>query len=432
LLSSEEHKFRVGALSGKEMFARRTLLGGGLGALGLGLSTTHLDPDKGLNPRDFGAVGNGLANDTTAVVAALRSAFRSRRPLDGGNAVFAVSGDIRLAGYTAPWIYSLRLRQLNPANDRKTLYLVGCEGIRVDRLEIDVGSSKSIGYMNESGGLWIDGGSRHKVSNVDVFGHGKNSLIAIWNTRSSIYTGLCARDAAFDDRDAQDDVLQGIWLNANTDCILQNAIASNLGGNASFRGKRFPNLRSRGIALGGNLRCDVIDPSVRDVDQGVDITGSEGNIGCAVVRGRAFQCTSAGLKFANSAENCRASGFVSERCGSQGFLISGPNEILSHFTSHIELSDCIAIDIGYNHFPTTSAGFMIQAGAKATGPLVHYPNAIRLLRCRALDTQAEKTLEYGFYTNIAQKPDTATPNELVDCESRGQTVAAQWGSWRVS
>lgn len=414
------------------MLTRRLLIGGGLSAAAAGLLARTWSSDGAADPRDFGAHGNGAADDTAAVMAALENAFDGGRPVDGGGAVFGISGDLRIHGRVHPWIRSLRLRQLNPSDDRKTLNLVDCQSIRIDRLEIDVGAARARGYMNESGGLWIQGGSGHRVNNVEVFGAGKNSLIAIWNTRGSSFTNLQVHDAEFDDRKAADDVMQGIWLYRNTDCVLDSARVWNLGGNASFRGRAFRNLRTRGLALSGNLRCSIVAPLVHDVDQGIDISGSEGNVGCSVSGGRAFQCTSVGLKFANSAENCRASGFTSERCGAQGFLVSGPQDPLPHQTSGIDLSDCVAIDSGYNGFPEATAGFMVQAGAGATGPLVFYPKGVRFIRCRAVDTQARPTMEYGFYTNVSRSPSGPEPNELVDCSSQGYLRAPRLGSWRVS
>jgi hypothetical protein len=283
--------------------------------------------------------------------------------------------------------------------------------------------------MNDSGGLWIDGGSGHRSPQCRCSGHGKNSLFAVWNTRDSLYANVHVHDVAFDDRRAGDDVVQGMWLSGNVNCTFQAPVAADMTGNASFRGKAFPNLRTRGIALGGNRGCTVIDALVQNVDQGIDFTGSDGNVDCSVVRGRAFQCTSVGLKFANSAVNCRAAGFTAERCGAQGYLISGPSGILPHSTADIELSDCIALDTGYNHLPTGTAGFMIQAGAGATGALVYYPRGVRLIRCSAIDSQAEKTMEYGYYSNVVGRSGSGPPNLMTDCRSSGHKVAARHGSW---
>ncbi len=382
-----------------------------------------------IDPRNpaFNAVGDGVTNDTGAVVAALSFAFAAGLPVDAGDALFAVSGTMLFSNETRLNIRRLRLKQLTPANDRKTLHLVNCQQLRIEGLEIDLGASASVGYMNTSAGLWIDGGVNHRIANVTVFGSGKNNGIAIHNTQRSTYANLVARDMAFSDAAATDDVLQGIWLNANTDCILSLPRVDNLTGNALFSGVPFVNLRTRGIACSGNVRCTILEPNVSNVDQGIDFTGSSGNRNCAVLGGRAYQCASVGLKFANSAVRCKAVGFTAERCGTHGFLISGPSEAALPFkTSFVDLIGCAALDIGYNNFPSSSeVGFGVEANAFD----VSFPKGIRIIGCRAQDTQATKTMQYGFYSNVSFDADKRA-NELVDFISEGHTVAARLGDHR--
>lgn len=381
----------------------------------------------GINPQWFGAIGDGTTNDNNTVAAALSYAFANALPVDGGDKIYAISTSLTFASKTKPWIRNLRLKQLIPANDRKSLYLLNCQKIRIDNLEVDVGTSKTLGYMNGSAGLWIEGGSNHSISNVTAFGNGKNSLLVLMSTSDSYYGNLVVRDAEFDDAAATDDVMQGIFLLYNTNCVFDNFRVSNLTGNASFLGVPFTNLRTRGIALGGNNRCTFINPQVRDVDQGIDITGGDGNRNINIIGGSAYQCTSAGLKFANSAYKCKAVGFTAERCGTHGFLISGPAASgLPYKTSFIDLIGCTALDVGYNNFPSGSEfGFGVEANAFDPS----YPKGVRLIGCRALDTQTVKTMQYGYYSNIVYDADKRA-NELIDFLSEGHTVAARWGDHR--
>ena len=162
-------------------------------------------------------------------------------------------------------------------------------------LQIDLGRSRRIGDMNSTFGLWIEGGSNHRIRNVEAFGDGKNSLISIWATSGSSYDNLLVRDAEFDDASASDDVMQGVWLYGNWDCILHNPVVSNLTGNASYVGRPFANLRTRGIALSKNTRVSIIEPKVDNVDQGIDVTGSDGNVQCVISGGHSSDCGSVGL-----------------------------------------------------------------------------------------------------------------------------------------
>jgi hypothetical protein len=123
------------------MLTRRLLLQAGLGTVGVGLAARTWTGGGILDPMQFGAVGGGVADDTAAVLTAMRRAFEQGLPLDGGDTLFAIRGDLRFSNQKSPWIRSLRLRQLAPSDARKSLHLVNCDAIRIDRLEIDVGRS---------------------------------------------------------------------------------------------------------------------------------------------------------------------------------------------------------------------------------------------------------------------------------------------------
>lgn len=376
-----------------------------------------------------GAHADGATDDTEAVRRALLKAAANRQPLDGGDNVYAIRGEISVAGAKGPWIRSLRLKQLAPANDRKTLHFVQCEGIRIDRLEIDRGANKSAGDLNSAAGLWIEGGSGHDVRNVEVFGHGTGNGIAIWSVSNSSFEALLVHDMEYDAPSTTDDILQGIWLNRTADCVLNNASVFNLIGNADTS---FPSRFTRGIAGGGNQRLSIVKPRVRNVDQGIDLTGSEGNVQCTVSGGRTSQCTTVGAKLANSAVGCRIVDHVDEGAGMFGFHATGPAE--PHLQRKIQKCDfirCIAINPGAVDFPFPNrspggpCGFSIWTGDYDQS----FPAGIRFIDCRAEDRQQVRRMIYGFYCGV--EPDgTSAPNQLINCRSKGHLKAAQAGAWR--
>lgn len=380
-----------------------------------------------VSPLAHGARGDGTTDDFEALKRAFAFATARGLPVNGGDSVYAVSGSLEVIGASRPWIRSLRLKQLDPVNGRRTLFFYKCQAIRIDSLQIDVGNRKTVGDMNSTGGLWIDGGSNHNVRNVEAFGHGKNSLIAIWSTTNSIYDGLTVRDSEFDDPNADDDLVQGIWLYRNVDAVLSRAVVSNLTGNASYVGQKLRNLRTRGITLGGNVRVSVVDAQVRNVEQGIDITGSDGNRQCSVLGGRTFECGSVGVKLANSAVGCRVEGHVAERTGMYAFLASGPAEAgLRYKTQNCDFVRCTAIDAGYNRITFASpSGFQVRTGDHERD----FPKGIRFIGCNAVDRQAVKTMKYGFFSDVPPEPPESRPNVLIDCTSEGHTHAARFGAW---
>ena len=404
---------------------RREFLTSGIaaGAVGLAASTSLRANQGAIDPRSYGARGDGITDDTEAVKQALSLAFDRNLPVDGGDSQFAVHGNMTVSGRTGPWIRSLRLRQLSPADDRKSLHFYQCQRIRIDRLQIDLGSAKSTGYFNESGGLWIDGGDNHVVRNVEAFGHGKNSLITIWNTARSKYANLHAHDAEYDAHDAVDDVMQGIFLCRNKDCSLELPIVSDLTGNASTR---FPNRFTRGIVACGNTGLNIVGARVSNVEQGIDVTGSEGNLSCLIVGAHCYQCSAVGVKLANSAVGCIVRDSVAERCGLMGFFASGPAEAgLRYKTQNCDFIRCTSYDAGYNGFSDSGphAGFRIEKNRFD----VEYPMGIRFIQCRATDRQAHRTMEYGFYEDVQLS--APSPNQMIDCVSTGHVRAMIGGSW---
>lgn len=373
----------------------------------------------------IGSQGDGTTDDTRAVQEAVARAIANGGPIDGGDRVYAVRGDIRIASAVRPWIRSLRLRQLSPDASRKTLFFENCEGVRIDQLQVDRGPLGKGGDLNSTGGLWIDGGSGHDVRNVEVFGGGQGNGIVIWNSSDSRYENFKVHHIDYDLPAAADDVVQGIWLYRNIACEVVNASVHDLTGNAD---SAYPTRYTRAIALGGNRRVMVINVNIRDAFQGVDVTGSDGNLQITISGGRIYQ-TNVGVKLANSAVDCKVIGITAERIGQYAFGAGGPAEPgLTNKTKDCDFIDCLALDVGYNNFPQRHSGFDIHTESFDSG----YPRGIRFIRCRAIDRQTVKTMEYGFFNNVDMGALAMDPNTVVNCVSQGHTKAAEAGFRRPS
>jgi hypothetical protein len=399
---------------------RREFLIGSIAASGVvsagklfGLGGTSGDQVASLPPRQ-------ASDDTEAVRALFRDALKGDGQVDGGEKIYSVRGNLKFSGARRLQIRSLRLRQLSPAKDRKTLHLENCDQIRIDALEIDRGETRTPGSIGEAAGLWVEGGSGHAIRNVDVHGGGGGNGIVIWGTESSRYGNFHIHDMVYDIPDATDDILQGIWLNNNSNCSLTNPMVNNLAGNAD---RQFPNRFTRAIALGGNVAVEIVNAEIRDAWQAVDITGSTGNRQIKVLGGRCFQ-TNVGVKLANSAVDCRVSDFVAERVGQYAFGAGGPAEAgLQYKTRDCEFANCTALDVGYNRIRQRHSGFDVHTEDYDQS----FPQGIRFVACRAIDRQAVKTMEYGFFCNVPPARAVANPNVMIDCSSSGFTKAASFG-----
>lgn len=409
------------------VFGRREFLIGTIGAAAVGPAIWAATRDADVpssSPRP-----GPVSDETEFVTRLLKQSFEKGNPVDAGDKVYGIAGDLRISGIRGPTIRSLRLRQLAPANGRKTLHFDNCDGVRIDGLQIDRGGVRGAGDLNSAAGLWIEGGAGHDVRNVEVTGHGTGNGIAIWSTADSRFDHLQVSDMQYDAPNATDDILQGIWLNRTSDCVVTNAVVSNLTGNAD---RRFPARFTRGIAAGGNHRLRIINPQVKDVDQGIDLTGSEGNLQCTVSGGRTLRCTTAGVKLANSAIECRVLDHVDESAGMFGFHATGPAEPnLDNKIQNCDFLRCTAKNPGSIHFPFPdrapkgACGFLIWSGDYDPG----YPKGIRFIDCYAEDRQPAKSMRYGYYCGVKSDVGARAQNQLIDCLSDGYLVSAKGGTW---
>lgn len=357
---------------------------------------------------DFGAVGDGKANDREAVLAACNYAFGKGLPLDGGDRLFAVSGTTRISGMTRPRVARLRLRQLSPSSGTNTLSFEQCEQVRIDALYVHVGNSPAAGTMHTAFGLQILGGSGHRIRNVEATGQGKVSYVRFRLCSDSVFEDIFVHDGLFHDSsvdpakgnrpvfDVIDDVVQGIHFIQCRNCQLVRPRVRDLLGNGTYMNienvvKAYPNMRSRGIAVSASSNCTLTDPDVSNVDQGIDVTGSEGHLNLEINGGHIRNCASAGVSLKNNVQFGKVVGTTAENCGMYCFLVGGSN-YMGH-TMDCDFVGCTAINPGYNDIqndldgppviPLAHSGFVVYTGSPP-------PEGIRFLDCKAVDRQ-------GFY-----------------------------------
>jgi hypothetical protein len=361
-----------------------------------------------VSPMDFGAVGDGKTNDRQAVQAACDHAFDNGLPLDGGDRLFAVSGTTSISGKTRPYVARLRLRQLNPGQSTKTLSFDRCEQVRIDELFVDTGASPGAGTMHTAFGLQIEGGSGHRVRNVEATGQGKVSFVRFRLCSDSVFEDIYVHDGLFHDSSVNpahrdhpafavvDDVVQGIHFIQCRDCTLVRPRVRDLLGNGTYLTignlvKPYPNMRSRGIAVSASFNCTISDPDISNVDQGIDVTGSEGHVNLQIVGGHVRDCASAGISLKSNVQAGKVRGSFAENCGMYCFYVGGSN-YMGH-TMDCDFIGCTAINPGYNDIendldgppvvPLAHSGFLVYRGKP-------YPEGIRFLGCKAIDRQ-------GFY-----------------------------------
>ena len=338
------------------------------------------------SPMDFDAAGDGATDDRAAVMAAFNYALERGLPIDGGDRSFGVRGSVAISNRTRPHIQQLRLQQLDPAPGRVTLQFEGCQNIQIDRLDINVGKASRIGDMESTFGLLVHGGSGHSISNVAATGDGKLTYVSFWNCRNSTFENIVVHDGYHSDNSIDpsvgfrgiDDAVQGIHLADCYRCSLINPVVYNLTGDATYLTqsgynaanprsslmKPFPNMRTRGIAAGGNVDITIVNPIVSNVEQAMDCSGGGNNWGnrnIQIMGGQLINCGSVGVEFANAPNGCKAIGTTVRNVGMYGFLMTGQTTSYQGLDS--SFIDCECINPGYNdiQFDTDVEGAGVPA-----------------------------------------------------------------------
>ena len=183
--------------------------------------------------KEFGAIGDGRSDDTTAIGRALANS--DRYCLDGRGASYRVVGSLRAARNlclrnatlvqaavpvdTAPYIRHhcavvkdpeavvdcgdpaippAQLAVLMKCLSVRTLLIRsgGNQPLRVtlDHVKVDRGHYAEAGSRSDSAGIWLDGADRVDFRNVEITGKGKGYGLLITNARNITLTNLWIHD----------------------------------------------------------------------------------------------------------------------------------------------------------------------------------------------------------------------------------------------
>lgn len=366
-------------------------------------------------PRWFGAVGDGTADDTTAITSALASGLA----VFGERKTYAVSGNLALPAGTT--LLDIAFKQLSPAGgSRRTLYANGVSNITLRRVTVNRNGSGANGTMTDDAGIWITGGSGHILEDVEVYGNDiGNGLVIVNASRFQIVRPYMHDIKYVLGSSPGDDRVQGIWIQGCTDWTMHGQSVRDLGGNF---GSGDTTRYSRGITVGGSQRFTIGIGIVRNVDQGYDVTGGDGNFDYIFNGAHAYACYSYGFKSANTPVYGTYVGCIARDCGYAGFVVNGAAGATAVSARNITFIGCRSINSGYNGAWTANdpTGFLILQGAF----LLNNPRPVRFINCEAVDEQTVKTMKYGFRNQVVGTATGQQINECIHCISENHTVAA--------
>lgn len=384
---------------------------------------------------DFGATGDGTADDTAEVDAAFAYAVANGIELTGLGLTYGVTGKIVIP--TGLRLSDATFKQLAPGASLSVITLeadtkqfVNLRRVKVDRNGDGtngglLGASGVNGALNTAFGMKFISCTDSHFEDLECWGDdsGCGILFRLLDSTCHIIRPY-AHDIEFDRATATDDNVQGLWFDQLPAMEIEGPRSINLtaivGGSAS---RRF----TRAIGIGGCTGTRFTNSFVDHVDQGFDITGGPTpNLDLVVSLGVSSDCKTYGFKLANTARRCRVTFCTTYDCG-VGYVAS-PNsaEASTVTTRDCYFINCVAFNTGSLGSPVVTAGGfrVMQSAATDSGRA----RDIWFINCLAVDEQGTATMEYGFMSEITAIGDAPW---FINCTSIGHTTGARQGLWRT-
>jgi len=379
----------------------------GVGAV---VTTVQTKLRESVSPKDFGAVGDGIADD----LAALKLSLESGYPVDGLGLTYAINGTCAPANFKG--LFNANLKQIgdNSAANVQTLKLVGISDFFIKDVSINMGSNVTTLFADDgNSGIYIGGSSpssyitNFNVSNVKVTGNGCGAGIQIRHAKHFTISDCKVFDRiSGSSPDPTNDSQNGIeFINCHRwsgRSLVVHNLKTRLGGVDTVKW-------TRGILCAEAVDCALSGCSSSEVDQGFDFSGGYvaadgylGNRRWSLSNCVASSCNTYGFKFANVTKEGTVVGCVASNIGTIGFVTSAPSSITAGqeklITQNIDFVGCKVINmLGTGWSGAGATGFRVMSNA--TYPT--YPRSICFHDCVVLDTQDTPTTLSGFVSDAA-------------------------------
>lgn len=420
------------------------------------LPPEDLKPQPTPTLRSFGAVGDGITDDTLAIQAAFNS---DSAALDGENLNYAVRGSLRISRDLN--ISNMRFHQtMTYMPDRNLLALalrtlhVGLKKsttpptyikVNFDNIFVNRGAEIDNGIGTYSAGIWLEN-AIGKFSNIEVTGNGRGFGILVMNSKDVELSNIHIHDmvyTSFNEPNGMDYAMASAGWNSmeityvkhdgsTSRARIQEQIAGvfvTMSNNVSIKKIKIKDLLARfsngmqlsyqsdGISVGRTHYASIEDAEISGVWEGVDFTGQ--NTENLILKNANFYDTfSFGVKFANSASRALIENVNVYRSGYAGFVVGGKAnaEQTTPAPHDLNFVNCHAFETGSNGYWTnTPSGFLILNADLGN------PFDITIKDSSAVNTKFQ-TMTYGYYVRF-----TDPSIKLINSTAEGFTDAATRG-----
>ncbi|MEL7116906.1 MAG: hypothetical protein AAGP08_15225 [Pseudomonadota bacterium] len=379
---------------------------------------------------------NMVAVNTTPGTTDMTSAIntvKAKGPVRGNPGETYLFSTLTLATGNALWAINLECSSFGPSTSAITIG--SASNVILEDVFLDLGddqtngstldSAGANGYMNNAQGISTDDPTRLTIRNIEVTGAGSMSVVFLNNIdgkKGNIIDGVLIRDFAFNRTTSfSDDHWQGLYVNNCSDLEITRVTVHDAT-NTNGSNNKF----TRGVTVSGCTHVSLNGGVVARVDQGVDYTGSAGNLDCSISNYTVDDPYSVGVKHSSSAVRCQVVACRVTGAGRAAFLCSGPAESgLTHKTRDITYIGCTAVNAGavtteFDEANRLAAGFYCE---KSNFDQEH-PQGVTYIGCTATDSGS--TMRIGFHDDTIPT-ESSSRNRLVSCQSTGHTESFSVG-----
>lgn len=350
----------------------------------------------------YGAIGNGIVDDTGAVISAFNSSCNNSDELkiiDGENKVYSVYGTLRMLDRLNATLKNAKFIQ-KKQNDNaiRTIFKTGGT-LNLYNVIVDRGLSETIGSVNDSAGIWLEV-DNSEFNGVEVTGNGIGQGLFVINSHNVYMSNIYVHHMRWTTPTRpQYEQVTGIRIERSTNVTLANSRVESIFGNMG--NGVYTRFQSDGVTIAETKGTKIFNTVVEKTGEGIDITGSAGNTDFEIAHSTVFDAHSYSFKFANTASNGVIRDSSSYRAGYAGFVISGlvgekaSPSVLE--TRNILVDHCKAFNTGHNTEwkGKTISGFLIMKGNRDNT----YPTNINIKNSLASnDSEHLHVMLYGFYS----------------------------------